>query len=66
MNLRERMIAYRSKHNLSRRQLAILLSESKATLDRLETGKHKPHEYNEWRLHLKLKELEDKESVCGG
>lgn len=63
MTLGKRMLEYRAKHGLTQKQLANLLEESPNTIFKCENDKHKLHKVNELRLHLKMKELEEKENV---
>lgn len=63
MTLGERMLEYRAKHGLTQKQLADLIKENSNTIFKCENDKHKLHKVNELRLHLKMKELEEKENV---
>lgn len=63
MTLGERMLEYRAKHGLTQKQLADLIKENSNTIFKCENNKHKLHKVNELRLHLKMKELEEKENV---
>ena len=63
MTLGERMLEYRAKHGLTQKQLADLIEENSNTIFKCENNKHKLHKVNELRLHLKMKELEEKENV---
>ena len=62
MTIGERMLEYRAKHDLTQKQLAELLGENSNTVFKFENGKTKPHKVNELRLHIKMKELEEKEN----
>lgn len=60
-DLGNRILMYRAKHNLTQRQMAILLGEHHNAICWLETGKHQPHKTKEIRITLKMNELEGKD-----
>ena len=62
MTIGERMLEYRAKHDLTQKQLAELLGENSNTVFKFENEKTRPHKVNKMRLHLKMKELEEKEN----
>lgn len=62
MTLAERMIMYRAKHKLTQREMGGLIDESLNMIFKCEKGVNL-HTVNRLRLEMKLKELEEQESV---
>lgn len=62
MTLAERMIMYRAKHKLTQREMGVLINESLNMIFKCEKGVNL-HTVNRLRLEMKLKELEEQESV---
>ena len=63
MNVGERMLHYRAKHDLSQKKLAELLGVGVQIVYRAESEKYKMHRVNEIKLMNKMDELEEVKNV---
>lgn len=63
MDLGERILIYRARHNLSQTSMAMILDENTAMISRIESGKFRIHKINEVRISMKMKELEEMDNV---
>lgn len=59
MEIGERLLQYRAKHNLTQKQLADLIGVNNTIIHRYEKGMVKPHKIKEIQISEKLNELEN-------
>jgi transcriptional regulator with XRE-family HTH domain len=63
MNVGERMLHYRAKHNLSQKKFAEVIGVGVQVVYRAESMKYKMHRVNEIKLMNKMDELEGVKNV---